>query len=506
MKKTALTLAVALTASFCFLADAAAENTKPAPLATDLSRTDSYVLEFADGSTSYPNENGYQSTSNSSLSSEQPRRDYKAVLPYCDEKNKFGCIQSIEAKKTSESVWKLLKPGPKFWNHPIASFTPNRDGTETNNLWSTWVGEEEIGLPPSGKVQIFDSTSHTHGGGTSYVVKATMTGNEQYPGFLTTNEFGLSIIPVKIESYDPSVVGSKEVLYVENYRFPKDIEFRLTIKLGSLYTQLNGWFFGRITDAQIELNKKDQSLVVRGKPSITPVQNGYMPYPLPQQFEDQFIAGPNPENGNLPTYAYSPSIGLNTVDRWISYKKYLNTKASYESEVWKIDAAPKSSFDVNQEFEKCLEDKAGVSGLLTTNATTYNPNPPTWNSEESTLSYQVAGPKYLSDGTKNQGNYLLAIRSDVASCLWKSDLQNARATVEVTNGDGSSGAQVTTTSLSNRNGWLYFSASGFHFSAPTIKVKLMSTKVTSITCYKGQTKKLVTGSNLKCPAGYKKKA
>jgi hypothetical protein len=66
------------------------------------------------------------------------------------------------------------------------------------------------------------------------------------------------------------------------------------------------------------------------------------------------------------------------------------------------------------------------------------------------------------------------------------------------------GTQIATTTMSQRNGWLYFSASGFHFSAPTIKVKLNSEKILKITCVKGKTKKLVTGTNPKCPSGYKK--
>ena len=121
------------------------------------------------------------------------------------------------------------------------------------------------------------------------------------------------------------------------------------------------------------------------------------------------------------------------------------------------------------------------------------------------MTYQVAGPELLSDGSKNRGNYLLAIRADVASCLWKSDLKNTKATVEVTNGDGTAGAQIATTSLSQKNGWLYFSASGFHFSAPKIKVKLMPTKIVKITCVKGKVIKTVTGNNAKCPSGYQRK-
>jgi hypothetical protein len=461
-------------------------------------------LKFIDGGTSASNENAYQKTSKSSLASGRMIRSYKAVLPSCQENHDFGCIQSVEVKLASETKWERLTTGAKFWNPPVASFTPNSDGSRTENLWSSWDGDKKTGLPPSGKVQVYDSQSHSHGGGSSYVVKAVMSGSEGFPGEFMATEFGLSINPVKIKRYDPTVTDSQEIFSVEDYNFPKDIEFRLVVKMGVLYTQMNSWFFGRVSDAQINLDSFAQTLEVRGKPSTVPVQTGYMPYPVPPEFKDQFLAQPNSVNGNLPTYIFSPSSGT-SVDQWIKYKTYLNPRASYETEVWKIDASPKTYTDGNREFENCLATTKGVSGFLTTSATGYASKPPTWNSKDASLVYQVSGPEFLSDGTKNRGRYLLALRTEVASCLWRSDLRNAKATIEVTNGDDSTGTQIATTSISQSDGWLYFAATGFHFSAPVIKVKLMNAKMISIMCLKGKIKKTVTATNPKCPTGYKKK-
>ena len=504
MKKAVAALAIALSVALTLSTSAVAEDTSPAPQGNERARKDSYLLQFADLGTS-ENESGYiKSYTNKSTG--KPYKFYSAVLPNCNDQFKFGCIQGVEVKRKSENSWEVLKPGAKFFNDPIASWSPKPDGTRDNNLWSTWAGEEEKGLPPSEKVQLYDSALHTHGGGPSYLVKALMNGYESSPGKFTVTEFGLSISPEKIMSYDQNIPGSKEVVRVANYLFPKDLEFRFTVKLGGLYSQVNGWFFGRVTDAEIDLNAKSKTLVVRGSPSTTPVQSGYMPYPVPEAFKEYFGSGPNPTSGNLPTQVFSPTFSVfgNPIENWLKYKPYLNQKASFEPEVWKINVAPKSNYKVNNDFQNCLEGKLGISGLLTTNATVYDPNPPTWSAKDASLTYQVAGPELFSDGSKNRGNYLLAIRADVASCLWKSDLKNAKATVEVTNGDGSAGAQIATTSLSQKNGWLYFSASGFHFSAPTIKVKLLPAKIFKITCTKGKVVKTVTGSSPKCPSGYKK--
>jgi hypothetical protein len=502
VKKTAATLAIVLSLTVAIATNAFAEDTLPAPAGSERSRSDSYLLQFADIGTS-GNESGYIK-SYKGTSSGKTFKYYNAVLPNCGQKYKFGCIQSIEVKRSSETAWEVLKPGAKFFNDPIASWSPNPDGTRDNNLWSTWVGDEGKGLPPSEKVQLYDSTLHTHGGGNSYVIKALMSGGEESPGKFILSEFGLSITPVEILGYDPKIVGSKEVVTVIDYLFPKDLEFRFTVKLGGLYSQVNGWFFGRVTDAEIDLNAKSKTLIVRGSPSTTPVQSGYMPYPVPDAFKEYFGSGTDTASGNLPTQVFSPTFSVfgNPIENWLKYKPYLNQRASFEPEVWKIDVAPKSNYKVSNDFQNCLDKKSGISGLLTTNATVYDPNPPSWSAKDATLTYQVAGPELLSDGSKNRGNYLLAIRADVASCLWKSDLKNAKATVEVTNGDGTAGAQIATTSLSQKNGWLYFSATGFHFSAPKIKVKLVPAKVFKITCVKGKAIKTVAGTAPKCPTGY----
>ncbi len=481
---------------------ALAQDTRPAPIGLDTPRNDAYLLKFQDSAVT-ANTSGYQNESAIQGSKRTISKRYKAVLPFCGNIYTFGCIHKIEAKNTSEAEWERLTPGEVFWNHPIAGTTPNADGTRTEYRWTTWNGDSKIGLPPSGKVQVFNSMKNMHGGGASYVVKSIISGNDVFEGKFSINQFNLSVIPVKILRYDPSVAGSREILSVENFLFPENIEFRITLRLGELYSQLNGWFFGRVDYAQINLDPKSQTLVVQGAPSETPVQTGYMPYPVPEKFKGTFLSPPNSFNGNLASYIFSPTTS-DAVNNWLKYKEYLNQNASYESEVWQIDAAPRSFSEADQGFEACTSNLSGVTGLLTTNATAYVPKPPTWNPQDSSLNYQVAGPALLADGRKNLGNYLLALRTDVASCIWKSDLKNAKATVEVTNGDGLSGAQLATTTISQRNGWLYFSASGFHFSAPTIKVKLNAQKITYITCIKGKSKKIVTGANPKCPSGYKK--
>ena len=75
---------------------------------------------------------------------------------------------------------------------------------------------------------------------------------------------------------------------------------------------------------------------------------------------------------------------------------------------------------------------------------------------------------------------------------------------------------MATTTVNEKDGWLYLSAKNFTFSSPTVKVKLSqegapvqsvqtAPKKTTITCVKGKTTKKVTAVKPVCPTGFKKK-
>jgi hypothetical protein len=126
------------------------------------------------------------------------------------------------------------------------------------------------------------------------------------------------------------------------------------------------------------------------------------------------------------------------------------------------------------------------------------------------LSYKVASLHYLPDGSAFHGSYDLIIRSDVARCLYKFSNAPISATISIVSEDGTN--QVASTTVGEKDGWLYLSANGFTFSSPTVKVKLTqegspaaATKAVprKINCVKGKVSKVVTTAT--CPVGYKKK-
>ena len=167
---------------------------------------------------------------------------------------------------------------------------------------------------------------------------------------------------------------------------------------------------------------------------------------------------------------------------------------------------------------KCLQDKSKVLGIVTTNALAYDGGSPSF--VDGSLNYRVSGLHFMPDGvTPVLGTYNLVMRSEVARCLYGFTSAPVQATVSIVGGENTN---VATSVTGERNGWLSMSAAGFTFSTKTIAVRLSqeapgkmastsSTTSTStssspkrtIKCVKGKATKKVTGSNPKCPSGYK---
>lgn len=172
-------------------------------------------------------------------------------------------------------------------------------------------------------------------------------------------------------------------------------------------------------------------------------------------------------------------------------------------------------------FAQAGKDK--LIGLVTTNAPIYDSGAPAF--KDGALSYKVAGLHFKADRSVFKGSYDLAIRSDVARCLYGFSNAPIRASVSVLSSDGST-QDVASELVTEKNGWMTLSAKNFTFSQPTIKVKLLQDKpvnsgtetskqaaavkkivpkLKTINCVKGKATKKVSGSNPKCPTGYLQK-
>jgi hypothetical protein len=97
--------------------------------------------------------------------------------------------------------------------------------------------------------------------------------------------------------------------------------------------------------------------------------------------------------------------------------------------------------------------------------------PPSFNKESQSLDYKVAAPHYDRNGKENIGRYNLVLDSKVARCIYGFTNAPIQASVSILNTDGTQ--QISTSIINEKNGWLYLSVSGYTYSAPTLKVKLL---------------------------------
>lgn len=260
------------------------------------------------------------------------------------------------------------------------------------------------------------------------------------------------------------------------------------------HTKFGGWLRGRLAKADFEatqISSSQQRLLVAGTTVEVPRIMGYITKaqflkytPFPIEIFDRHVG--NGVGGDV-----SDPDG---VFGWLSaIRAVTKDKAAGVNRVWMFATVPTI---VRQE---CYKVK-GIQGLVATNSAVYAGAAPKF--EKGFLNYRVGGLHYLPDGSEAIGSYDLVMRSDIARCLYGFSKAPVSGTVTVS-GDGDT--HIATTTVGEKNGWLKLSANGFTFSTKTIKVKLTQKKQTTITCVaSGKTSKKVTGSNPKCPAGYRR--
>lgn len=310
--------------------------------------------------------------------------------------------------------------------------------------------------------------------------------------------------------------------------FPMDVTFGLSLRLSQ---EMKGWLHGRMREPDIIYHSSatGTTLVIQGRPIMVPVVSAWT------------------ERGNLPADVpvypnHNPPPGFSTnagawgddnaqlLKIWLPIIKDTAQAQPSEWTVRNLSASEMSGED------KCMSDGNSLDGIVTTNSTVYSAGPPTFNPNTQSLDYTLASPHFTSRGDVFKGVYTLAIRSSVARCIYRFTSAPIKATISVTDDQGTSSVAIE--SMTEHDGWIYLSASNFEFSSPTVHIKLSqdapavplitpspsasatpsphpstvmkkavapSVKKTSITCMKGKTVKKIYGISPKCPTGYMKK-
>jgi hypothetical protein len=316
------------------------------------------------------------------------------------------------------------------------------------------------------------------------------------------------------------------------------IEFRSSVAWTS-------WVRSTVTDLEIKSSKSGSDFVyyASGKPAKVPMITQLIPWTAAnmdglRNIDMGGVTVGRQCDGNVKDKPFDCWVPVDVGDKvsfdiyfnmFESIEKYTDKKSTFNPTKWIVEDVPsfKSLYgtwmlSAGAPGAKCIKDynKNSPMGVTSSNATLATDGPPIWDAKTATLNYRMAALPLLADGSKFIGHYTLQIPVEVAKCFWGVDAPNAQATISVTNEDGKE--QVITAVASSNSEYFRFNVRGFHFSSPTIKMKLSTTAastpspkptnsatpkkpvVKKIVCTKGKTVKTLLNTS-KCPAGFKLK-
>lgn len=266
---------------------------------------------------------------------------------------------------------------------------------------------------------------------------------------------------------NPEYPGKNRIIVpvgtVPAIKFRDQTAFSIKVRLPDV---VRGWFQARFKDGIVGSTQlTNERTVYEFTGTVAPVIIAGAAVPssiLPPDFVEKNYGRSFSRGVTLPT---EPGLGTNSLRLYEAWAPYFGENAMLTSYQWNVRS---TDWAISNQ---CFSSLKGVSGLLATNAAAYVGLPPTWDAATGSLDYKVAAPHFDENGQVNVGNYTLSFPLAAANCLYGST--NLPPTVDVTVGpEGLDPNFAAKLGLSESNGWLNFSVKGFHYSSPTIKVKL----------------------------------
>jgi hypothetical protein len=462
------------------------------PLATSVNPSHFSLVNYSNNLTQNCTVLGEAPCTDEALNKDQQTKVVgNVILGICTETQKSFCVESLNvASKSSTSSAKFLgyaggSRSPASLKHGVP------EGFDTS-LWAASgvansVGSENYAVEANLSVQFDDNKQAVFTDISVNVVPYLEEFGQQYsPRYYSGNR----IIGGGFNKCFWYKNGSCGV----TAGFSPDTKITLSLRVPE---SLGGWYRGRIADPTIEikpLGLKQNLLVV----SAVPIETPYLQVGL----TDDDVAPAVILGSQLPTN----SVGVirSTQDNAFTaidlLRKYAGDKATGMLSLWTFS-------NLNQSGSGCLYSTSKVIGFVSTDALAYSGQAPTF--KNGTLSYKLGGVHYKPDSSVIEGRYDLVIRSDVARCLY--GFSSAPVSASITVIDSAGESKLSTTSMSEKDGWIYFEAAGFGYSSPEIQIKLTQpkpAKLTTLTCVnikKPKLTKKVTSTRPRCPTGYKQK-
>ena len=428
---------------------------------------------------------------------------YQAILPACVTPSDMTCIESVESRKVGEDTW---TKGTLSANQLDAKkLQIPKDRVPREFEYGTWSEDQLSQLAAGGVASSWELPTTPHEFGVHYLAivqfkSSTLTERSAFNPELDFSELNGMIRPWYWKcaemGFNCDSVGLE--LGKSPFEFPTDSEFRITIRTNFISSKIGTWVVGRLEKPTVDFSS--DKLIISGRPVVYPM--GFSMLDTQEECFAKIEKVLNKFFPRAPGFCSNSSGFMTNSNDEVALPLFdavaENVIQNAATSRWTFSNAKSSN-----KVETCQDPKS--FSFATSNAMLYSVNPPVWDKQSSTLSYRIASTHLDRNGNVNKGSYSLAISKKKADCLWKFDTAKASATISITNSEGTQNIAVS--SLRTSKDWIYFDASGFTFSAPEIKVKLINNAANaamkSITCTKGKQSKKVSGVSPKCPTGFK---
>jgi hypothetical protein len=376
----------------------------------------------------------------------------------------------------------------------------------------SFKGNSSFNLPTSGSTFLVSIPEAPHTAGDQYLVSSVLDGARlPNQAKFETGQMQIAIWPVQIvsgvfpmyqQSLDPTKysglgvstgasdtrctgvqsTGTECAIPVTP---PKGLSLGLEVRLA---TKVGGWFHGRITsvDAEVRFDQNgDQIIKILGESVVVPTIHGWVPKGQAPAGLKKFYDEMDPFFLNMGNgygcIGQTTDLGPCNPREWVSVLRNpgVNEEGMQELSYWipvvEDKAATEASFWFIRSIQgditgQCRTPNDRLVGVVTTNATTYLPGPPRFDNAQQTLDYKVLAPHYLSDGREFLGTYDLVMDSALARCVYGFVDAPISATVSIISDDETK--VISSTVLTEKEGFLFLGASGFTFSAPTVRISL----------------------------------
>ena len=404
------------------------------------------------------------------------------MLGKCESDADIGCIEYIEVSLAGGEL-KVLTYVESVVNNLPAIPQNSELNTPRGDFPSLWIS-------PSGELYLIKFRT-----GFSFTVKVGKDEKTKMSGTsmnaTTTAELSVSRIQIVSGTYtlpwirtmpmpaDPTrnniawntgSCGSRNFSTLtscyQTIPFEPQTRIKATVRLPK---SVSGWMHGRINNPTISSSQTTNGQMryqIEGDISPTYIAGGMVPSTAPPELLSQQLR-------NLPIGHTQSREPGGAISHFNALEQYIGNSALTTQNLWVVQ----SSSSINPSYigaagaENCMQQISGFVGIVSTNAAAYDSQPPVWDSANGVLTYNVASPHLDENGAEAVGNYSLAIPPLVAQCLYGDSALPASVPIEVVYSDVATPLTQTTTITRDEN-WVRFTASGFHFSSPVIKVKL----------------------------------